>query len=1172
MSLGQARLGWQGPLLRAPRSQPHTVLFLSQLLLTMISLQAFTQRASLGAFPLAILAGTTLTGCGGSDSDPIPTVTSPAAGAVVGGANTISWEGFGSEGTVDIEVSTDGGTTFAILADDTENDGSFSWDTTAESDGDQFVVRVSGAEGSDGSGVFSVDNTVPVIALTAPDGGELLGAGGVVTWVTTDANPGTVQILASSDSGANFDITVAEAAEDTGTFEWDASTLPEAETYRVQVIANDRAGNASDADASFADFEIDATPPTISLLTPNGGDTLTATEAITWTTVDANPGIVEISLSTDGGASFDETITLDAPDNGSFDWASGRAEDSTENRIRVVAVDAAGNRSTPSISDGDFTTRNVRLQSPAHYRDINGDGIINQGDQIYLRFGERIVVNSSATASDIILTRAGDNFGGGATVTAGEENFAALITLGNSPTLRTRGTFVEGDADTAEFSSIDMVAVVTPNSIEAFDDATDVSSVGPVDVTVQAVPFAATAAETVEARRGAVGDLDGDGVLDLVLAVIGGNPSQRWTGSPDASFAMTQTFDTDDTRDVAIGDVDSDGDLDVVTAVHGPNRVWTNDGTGVLMDSGQTLGTSASQSVDLFDADGDGDLDALFSNIMGQANRIWFNDGLGAFAPSTQALGGGINTEAAAPGDFDGDGDLDFFAANDGSDSQLWRNDGNGLFSGTDVAGTSTAGRDVEVADLDGDGDIDVFMAVLGQKQVLLNDGTGQFPDGPAFYGNNDNRAIELFDVDGDGDIDAVAAKNLDSGRIFLNDGNGIFIEDGVDLLPGAANDLVVGRFDLDSDIDMLVINGFNTNTNMSGMHQPYGGSVSGGQPNADYTAAPRTEGPWQSGDGATGDVNRDGALDIIIPDVVGTVQILLGDGMGDFTEGTAFGGADGREGVLFDADNDGDLDYLLRSGDVGMVTDSLYMNNGSGTFTDSGLTLGVETYAPGDMDGDGDADLVVFDGSMVEVWDGDGTGAFAPSGSILDLTTDHVVGAFFDYDKDGHIDVFSADAMGIRVLENDGDGAFSVATTIAFASAGALSIGDLDRDGDMDLVMGSSGGTTDLSWAENQGVGAFAAAQSSINFSNVINDIELADRDEDGNLDLFAVDAATGNIFIKLGRGDGTFDAGGPLSVPGLSSVTLIDLDRDGDVDVYESLGNGATPSAMADEVRVLD
>ena len=67
-------------------------------------------------------------------------------------------------------------------------------------------------------------------------------------------------------------------------------------------------------------------------------------------------------------------------------------------------------------------------------------------------------------------------------------------------------------------------------------------------------------------------------------------------------------------------------------------------------------------------------------------------------------------------------------------------------------------------------------------------------------------------------------------------------------------------------------------------------------------------------------------------------------------------------------------------------------------------------------------------------------------------------------------------------------------------------------------------------------------------------------------------VDGATGNRFLNLGLGNGMFAAGGPMNFIGMSSLTLIDVDLDGDLDIYASFGDGASPAAVADRLMILN
>jgi hypothetical protein len=128
----------------------------------------------------------------------------------------------------------------------------------------------------------------------------------------------------------------------------------------------------------------------------------------------------------------------------------------------------------------------------------------------------------------------------------------------------------------------------------------------------------------------------------------------------------------DATRGVALGDIDGDGDLDLFMASWGAagarnpaDRVWLNDGSGHFSAGDAPL--TGSIQILLADLDGDGDLDAIagqhppYSVVKGEPSRILLNDGAGHFTPSGTV--GGSNFQHLAIGDLDADGDLDAVVA-----------------------------------------------------------------------------------------------------------------------------------------------------------------------------------------------------------------------------------------------------------------------------------------------------------------------------------------------------------------------------------------------------------------------------------------------------------------------------------------------------------------------------
>lgn len=172
----------------------------------------------------------------------------------------------------------------------------------------------------------------------------------------------------------------------------------------------------------------------------------------------------------------------------------------------------------------------------------------------------------------------------------------------------------------------------------------------------------------------ALGDVDGDGDLDLVTA--NSNPTSAYFGpgtvsirlnNGSGSFSGNQEVSVGSVgynlrNSLALGDVDGDGDLDVaVAAYNGTVSVRVNDGNGLFSGTLQ-VPTVVGLSVALGDADGDGDLDLFTGGY--NAATIRLNNGSGSFSGTQQiALSGG--GYYLVTGDVDGDGDLDMLSSDD---------------------------------------------------------------------------------------------------------------------------------------------------------------------------------------------------------------------------------------------------------------------------------------------------------------------------------------------------------------------------------------------------------------------------------------------------------------------------------------------------------------------------
>jgi len=324
---------------------------------------------------------------------------------------------------------------------------------------------------------------------------------------------------------------------------------------------------------------------------------------------------------------------------------------------------------------------------------------------------------------------------------------------------------------------------------------------------------------------------------------------------------------------VAVGDYDNDGNDDIYITCVGPNHLFRNLGGGKFADVTAKAGVGDpgfSTSAVWFDYDNDGKLDLFVGNYVewsvekdiycsldnknksyctpqtykGQSATLYHNRGNGTFENATQKAGMSDpagKTLGVALLDYDSDGWLDLFVANDTEPNKLYHNNKNGTFTDEGIAagvafssaGTARAGMGVDAADYDGSGKPSVIIGNFTNESMALyhNDGSGLFTDEAATSGIGKSSAQSLtfatffFDYDLDGLLDIFAAnghvsddiavvqpnvKYAQPPHVFHNKGKKKF-EEMTSKLGKALQRAIVGRgaaygdFDNDGDLDLLI-------------------------------------------------------------------------------------------------------------------------------------------------------------------------------------------------------------------------------------------------------------------------------------------------------------------------------------------------------------------------------
>jgi hypothetical protein len=315
----------------------------------------------------------------------------------------------------------------------------------------------------------------------------------------------------------------------------------------------------------------------------------------------------------------------------------------------------------------------------------------------------------------------------------------------------------------------------------------------------------------------------GKKVIVFLTAII---ISFRLNAQDSIRFVLAQTIPNPAGNDIILADFNNDGNVDAFIA-NGksnkrlPSTLWINDGTGHFSDSKQDFGTAKSWSVTSGDLNGNGFIDLFLVNgdwKNGDSSHLWINDGHGQFTCSANKFGK-ANSSCAAFGDLNGDGTLDIFIANhpysngQGGEDEVWFNDGKGILTNSgQKLGGSDAGRRVKLADVNGDGFLDAIVLNGDTNRIWLNNGNGRFLESRQNIGVGENIDLAVCDIDNDGDKDIVIVKGAWGKKpkgieVWINDGKGNFSESqSIGDYDGYG--IATGDFNKDQYLDLVVVNG----------------------------------------------------------------------------------------------------------------------------------------------------------------------------------------------------------------------------------------------------------------------------------------------------------------------------------------------------------------------------
>jgi hypothetical protein len=318
----------------------------------------------------------------------------------------------------------------------------------------------------------------------------------------------------------------------------------------------------------------------------------------------------------------------------------------------------------------------------------------------------------------------------------------------------------------------------------------------------------------------AVGDFNGDGILDLAVAdygnQFGGGVVSVLLGNGDGSFQAARTFAAGlGPRSLAVGDFNGDGLLDLAVVGYGLQcyfgcygvdetvRVLLGNGDGTFQPARSFPVAGGPNSVAVGDFNGDGTPDLAVANASSNSVSVLLGNGDGSFQ-AARTFAAGNHPFSVTVGDFNGDGTPDLAVANASSNNvSVFLGNGDGTFQAARNFAAGSMPESVAVGDFNGDGITDLAVAnnvvPNGRVSVLLGNGDGTFQAARSFAAGSGPISVAVEDFNGDGIPDLAVADNLGGVKVLLGNGNGTFQTTPVSYITGNGP-LSVAAADLNGD------------------------------------------------------------------------------------------------------------------------------------------------------------------------------------------------------------------------------------------------------------------------------------------------------------------------------------------------------------------------------------